>query len=291
MWDLVRDGELTAGEYLDVVLPGVGSESEISVFQGLLGNVSTVLRRYTAPELAPAGWSRLASVAWHALLDAEPGSDRQLAWAHMVADAAGGTEVAGRLRALYHGEITVPGLELDLDARWRLLHGLVAHGLAGDEDIAAEHARERSSAAAVYAATARALRPYPDTKAEAWDLATGDNDLTAQLRKAYVDGWWHHAQAELLAPYVPRYFASLDEFWTRHGGAIVAKDLSLGLFPTIIDESTMDLADGWLARPDAPPAQRRLVLERRDELARALRNRATSRLAGITDHKGVPDRA
>jgi aminopeptidase N len=46
-----------------------------------------------------------------------------------------------------------------------------------------------------------------------------------------------------------------------------------GLFPSLQDpRTTLDAADAWLAaHEDAAPALRRLVLEGRDDLARALR--------------------
>ena len=49
-----------------------------------------------------------------------------------------------------------------------------------------------------------------------------------------------------------------------------------GLFPTLIaEQSTVDAADGWLVgNTDAVPALRRLVLEARDGVARALRAQA-----------------
>jgi aminopeptidase N len=35
---------------------------------------------------------------------------------------------------------------VDTDLRWRLLHALVAHGKAGEVEIAAEHTRDATSA-------------------------------------------------------------------------------------------------------------------------------------------------
>jgi aminopeptidase N len=202
---------------------------------------------------------------------AEPGGDRQLAWFHTFTRAAGGQP--DQLRALYDGEITIAGLPLDLDARWRLLHALAAHGAADEEDIAAELARDSTSTARRHAATARALRPTTDAKTDAWAIATGDGAGSAQTRMASVEGFWHHAQTGLLEPYVRRFFAALDEFWTRYAGGFMAVELTYHLFPDLVARSTVDAADAWLARADTPPTQRRLVLERRDEIDRALRNR------------------
>jgi hypothetical protein len=54
----------------------------------------------------------------------------------------------------------------------------------------------------------------------------------------------------------------------------MAVELTYQLFPDLVARSTVEAADAWLARADTPPTQRRLVLERRDEINRALRNRS-----------------
>ncbi|HET9946371.1 MAG TPA: hypothetical protein VFR56_12035, partial [Actinomycetes bacterium] len=52
-----------------------------------------------------------------------------------------------------------------------------------------------------------------------------------------------------------------------------AQSIVIGLFPTLLaEQSTVDAADAWLAaHEDAVPALRRLVIESRDGVARALR--------------------
>jgi aminopeptidase N len=266
-WDMTRLGELPARSYVDLALAGIDAETEFGVFAALLANVEKALRHFSAR--ATEGWARLAEAAWQGMTDADPGSDRQLVWFHTFTRATGDH----RLRELYDGAITIEGLPLDTDARWRMLHGLVAHGAASDEDIATELARDASSTAARLADTARALRPSPEAKAEAWALATDDGDRSAQVRMAYVAGFWHHAQVELLAPYITRYFTELDDIWTRHDGGLNAVHLSYRLFPDIVTQSIVDAADRWLSG-DKPPAQHRLVLERYDEITRALNNRS-----------------
>jgi aminopeptidase N len=268
-WDMTRLGELPAQSYVDLVLAGIDAETEFGVFAALLANVEKALRHYSAH--AADGWARLAEAAWQGMTTAAPGSDRQLVWFHTFTRAVG--DQAERLRGLYDGAITVEGLPLDTDARWRMLHGLVAHGSAGDEDIATELARDASSTAARLADTARALRPTPEAKAEAWAMATDDGDRPAQVRMAYVAGFWHHAQVELLTPYITRYFTELDDIWARHEGGFNAVHLSYRLFPDIVTQSTVDSANEWLSG-DKPSAQHRLVLERYDEIARALTNRS-----------------
>ena len=56
----------------------------------------------------------------------------------------------------------------------------------------------------------------------------------------------------------------------------MAQNIVIGLFPTLLaEQATVDAADAWLqAHQDAAPALRRLVVESRDGVARALRAQA-----------------
>ena len=80
------------------------------------------------------------------------------------------------------------------------------------------------------------------------------------------------SQRELLAPYARKYFSVIERVWTERSIQI-AMDVVRGLFPSYEDSrETLDATDAWLAaHEDAAPALRRLVLESRDDLARALR--------------------
>jgi aminopeptidase N len=79
-------------------------------------------------------------------------------------------------------------------------------------------------------------------------------------------------QAELLVPYAEKYFASIERLWAERTNE-TAQNIVIGFFPTLLaEQSTVDTADAWLAgHRDAAPALRRLVLEARDGVARALR--------------------
>jgi aminopeptidase N len=129
------------------------------------------------------------------------------------------------------------------------------------------------------AATARALRPTPESKAETWQRAYTDESIPNAVHEAMVAGFWHPAQTELTRPYVERYFADIRDIWDRRPGEI-AKNTVEYLFPRIIEERTLQAADAWLADGTAPAPLRRLVSEGRDGVARALRARERDAAAG-----------
>ena len=280
-WDMTRDGELTASEYLDMVLGGIHAESDPAVLTGLLDNLEHTLHEFSSPERASRGLQRLADAAWTTLTTATPGGEEQLFWSRCFARVAASTTHARTLRGVYDGDVALPGIALDFDTRWSLLHGLASAGLADLTDITSEVGREPSPATDERAAKARALIPAPEVKERVWAEAMSQNGVPLDLTAAGIDGFWAPGQSELLAPYVARYFESLDAFWAVDDGGQQAQVLTRGLFPRGVTEplqqEAVALAESWLSRPYRPSTQRRRVDEGRHELVRALTNRRIDR--------------
>jgi aminopeptidase N len=271
-WDMTRDAELPARDWVALVLAGVDAETEISVVQSLLARVQTALNSYTDPTWAPTGWEQLADHALASLQAAPAGSDTQLQWSRTFASAARTEEHAKVLRGLLDGTRTLDGLEVDADARWAFLSGLVAIGAAGDREIDAEEARDATATGIRRAATARALRPTAESKEWTWERAFHDDTVPNAVHEALLQGFWHPAQRELTAGYVERYFSDIRPLWDRRPGEI-AKNAVQYLFPPVVEPRTIAAADAWLADPEQPAPLRRLVSEGRDGIARALRAR------------------
>jgi aminopeptidase N len=276
---MTRDAELPAREWVQLVLAGIGAETEISVVQALLNRVQSALSSYADPGWAPVGWTMLADTALKALGDAEPGSDQQLLWSRTFASAARTDDHAVVLRGLLDGSREYEGLVVDDDARWAFLHGLVAIGAAGDAEIEAESTRDATATGARRAATARALRPTAEAKAEAWQRMFTDESVPNAVHEALLQGFWHPAQRELTAGYVDRYFTDIRPVWDRRPGEI-AKNCAQYLFPPVVEPRTVEAADAWLADTEQPPPLRRLVFEGRDGIARSLRARECDAEAG-----------
>jgi aminopeptidase N len=276
---MTRDAELAARDWVQLVLAGADAESEISVVQALLARVQTALSSYADPAWAPTGWTALADRAWAALQDAAPGSDLQLQWSRTFASAARTEAHAAGLRGLLDGSRVLPGLTVDADARWAFLHALVAIGAAGDAEIGAELDRDRTATGRLRAATARALRPTAQSKAETWQRVFHDDTLPNYEHEAMLLGFWHPAQRELTTPFVPRYFAEIEPLWLRRPGEI-AKNAVQYLYPPVVARQTVEAADAWLADGSHPAPLRRLVAEGRAGTLRALRARDRDAAAG-----------
>jgi aminopeptidase N len=281
-WDMTRDGELATRDYFALVLAGAAHESDIGVMQSLTRQALRALEIYADPAWAPQGYALLADTSLAALRAAAPGSDHQLAWVHALLGAARSDEHVAFLRALLDGSAVVDGLAVDDDLRWAIVQALSARGTIDAEVIDTELERDPSAAGQRHAATARALQPNAEAKAEAWRLALHDEALPNAMQEAVIAGFAHATQGELVAPYAARYFAEVGDVWERRTSEL-AQNVVVGLFPSwtsTITAQTVAAADEFLARDELPAPLRRLVGEGRADVQRALRARAVDGAAG-----------
>jgi aminopeptidase N len=274
-WDMVRDGELATRDYHALVLAGAELETDIGVLQSLIRLALRSLEIHADPQWAPQGYQALADKAMAALHNAEPGSDHQLAWAHALLGATRSDEHVAFLRGLLDGSQVVEGLAVDDELRWSIAQALAALGHFDADAIAAELQRDPSAAGQRHAATARALQPTPEAKAEAWRLAVHDDSLPNAVQEAVIAGFARQTQGELIKPYVERYFADVMGVWERRTSEL-AQNVLIGLFPlwvSTVSPETVAAADEFLARDGIPAAVRRLVSEGRADVVRAIRAR------------------
>ncbi|WP_369182974.1 aminopeptidase N [Streptomyces sp. Y1] len=279
-WDMTRDGELAARDYLSLALSGLGRETDIGVVQSVQRQVRTALDAYADPEWREQGLQRWAAAAEEHLRAADPGSDHQLAWARTLASVARTEGQLGLLAGLLDGSVEIKGLAVDTELRWALLARLAATGRADEAEIAAELERDNTAAGQQYAASCRAARPTAEAKAEAWASVVESDELTNYVQEAVIAGFQQSDQRELLAPYADRYFAVVKGIWESRSHEI-SQQIIGGLYPALqLTQETLDATDAWLAAAEPAPALRRQVVESRAGVERALKAQAADRAAG-----------
>ena len=149
---------------------------------------------------------------------------------------------------------------------------LAALGELDDDAIDDEMARDDTITGHENAAHARAARPDPAAKAEAWDLALHRPDTSNSLLYQVVVGFNQVGQDEILDPYLDRYFAEIEDVWATMDHSS-AQDVCYALYPRRrATQAVLDRTEQWLDEHEsAAPALRRIVLENHDSVARALR--------------------
>src|SRR5260221_3341316 len=166
---------------------------------------------------------------------------------------------------------------IDFAVRWSAVTALVRIGAATDDLIASELKRDPTEEGRRSAATARASRPAPDAKEEAWSAVKNGDEVSLSMKRAFASGFHRADQEELLEPFVQRYFDELLDVWETHSideGLMFVRSM----YPaTIVTQGVVDLVDGMLKKRDLPGPVRRALLESQDGTLRELRTRQADR--------------
>jgi aminopeptidase N len=175
---------------------------------------------------------------------------------------------------LLDGSVEIPGLAVDTDLRWSLLHRLAATGRASDAEIDAEVAMDSTDVGRRKAAVARASIPDAAHKAAAWHQVA-DSDRLGLEESIMVARSFNTAEhADLLAPYAEKYFAQLPAIWATRAD-LLRVSLGRELFPySSASPELLDRIDAFLAESGRDPSLSRVVIEGRDVVEKALRSRA-----------------
>ncbi|MFF7363094.1 aminopeptidase N [Streptomyces sp. NPDC008125] len=272
LWNMTRDGLMPARDFIALVLAFAGRETDIGVLQMLHNWAASALTNYAAPAWREEGGRLLAEGALRELRLAVPGGQDQLTWARFFASTASSDEDFHLLGQLLDGSAAIDGLDVDQELRWAFLFPLAAHGVADEAAIDAELARDDTASGKRHQVRCLAARPSAAVKDQAWAAVVESDRLSNALVEATIAGFARPSQRELLAPYTGKYFAAIERVWKERSIQIGMHVVS-GLFPGLQDDpATLEATDAWLKEhEDAAPALRRLVLEARDDLARALR--------------------
>ncbi len=280
-WEMTRDAELTARDFVALVMSGVHAESEVGVAQRLLLQAQTALGSYAEQGWAcENGWPAFADTLLDLARESEAGSDHQLAFVNALCTSVLSLRHVAVLATLLDNEpaeVNLAGLVIDTDLRWRIVTALAASGDLDSEGIESpfidgEAENDPTAAGKRQAAAAAAARPQIAVKEAAWEQVVEDDTLANITSRAIIGGFVRPGQGELLLPFTERYFEAIAQVWERRSSE-VAQTVVVGLYPSWdINQAGLDAADRFLAG-DIPPALRRLVLEGRAGVERALKAR------------------
>jgi aminopeptidase N len=281
-WEMTREAELKARDFVALVAAGVHGETEVGVAQRLLMQAQAALSSYADPDWACAeGWPAFADRLLELARGAEAGSDHQLAYVNALCTSVLALRHAAVLTALLDtdpSELGLAGLVVDTELRWRIVTALAAGGDIDSDGtqtpfIDAEVERDPTAAGKRHGAQASAARPQPAVKEAAWQQVIEDDTLPNIVGRAIIGGFAQPGQQALLQPFTSKYFEAIPGVWERRSSE-VAQTVVIGLYPSWdISQAGFDAADAFLAG-ELPPALRRLVLEGKAGMERALRARA-----------------
>lgn len=281
-WEMTREAELKARDFVALVSGGIHAETEVGVAQRLLLQAQTALGSYAEPGWATAtGWPAFADRLLELARAADPGSDHQLAFVNALSTsvlAERHTEVLAALLDADPAGQQLTGLTVDADLRWRIVTALARGGVVDADGpdtpfIDAEVQRDPTATGRRHGAQAAAARPQQAVKEQAWTRVIEDDTLANITGRAIIAGIVQPGQAELLDAFTARYFNAIPGVWQRRSSE-VAQTVVIGLYPTWnVSDDGIGAAESFLADPQVPPPLRRLVLEGKAGVERALRAR------------------
>ncbi|PWG59028.1 aminopeptidase N [Bifidobacterium catulorum] len=262
LWDMTRDGELPAEDFIDVSLRALATETESTTFRYALAQVSTSAHHYVAAAHRDEVLEQVSDRLWELANAAEAGSDNQFQLLKAYLGYGHDAAFRGNVHALLDGTLVLPGLDIDNNLRWSLVHALADHGFIDEAGIDAELARRDTTENREFAVGAKAAINTVEAKRRAWDQALDNDDLTNSQIEAVAYAFSGTDSRELADPYVERYFDAIDRVW-RDRTYHMAETLLNGLYPVYADPAALvEAGDRWLsAHEDADRALRRLVLE------------------------------
>jgi aminopeptidase N len=273
-WDMTRDAEMPARDYLRLVIGNIGRETKVGVVQSLLAQASAAINVYGDPANRKAAMKRFAEATLEGTRAAQPGSDHQLAWARAFVSSAQDEDHLAMVKGLLSGDSPFGGLVVDTELRWHIIRSLAAAGAADAGLIEAEGQRDATDRGSRHAAAARAARPTPEAKDESWRIVVDDHSQPLAMVEEIMSGFQQYGQEELLQPFIGRFFEALPTVWET-------KDLpdalafARGMYPRLVNtQETVERTERYLSTTTVPSPIRRLLLEGMDGVERTLRARA-----------------
>jgi aminopeptidase N len=278
-WDSTRDAEADPKEFIHLVLKNIATESNATAMMTLLNQLVTVATMYLKPENRAEYKAKIGDALIEMARKAEAGSEPQLQFLKFFPRFASTAEHAVALRGLLEGTEKLQGREIDTDLKWDLLTGLVTLGAADEAEIDAMLATDNTANGQKVAAMAKAAIPTAEAKAKTWNTAVHSDEWSNTILQYSTLGFSRGATAELLAPYVDKYFADVLKMWNTKTFKM-AEYAIVNLYP--ISLATSDLAEKTRKFLDTPevtaiPALRRLLVENLDPIDRALKVQAQDR--------------
>ncbi|WP_035280740.1 aminopeptidase N [Brevibacterium album] len=290
VWDMVRDGELAASRYIEMLLRDLPAVTHSSGLLVQLRQLATALGEYVPPAERTALRERTADRLLALVRGADgvaAGSDQQLQlFQALCRHACTEEHFAALEEALAAVEAAdgaepphVHGLPVDTDLAWTVVIALAGADRLDEGRISARLEADGTAAGQRHADTARAARATPEAKSRAFVRLVEDRELPNARIAALAQGFARGLQldsGESIAATAPltsfrrEYFDRVTGWWETRTLEI-AQTLTLGLYPPSTAR-TAAATEEWLrTHPKAPKGLLRLMRENLDGAQRSLR--------------------
>lgn len=269
-WDMTRDAEMSATDYVRLVLANIGSETDAWGVTRIPAMAAQAVNSFSAPAHRAALRAEWEQGLRALLAEAEAGSDQQLTFARQYAAATHSESAIAELVGLLDGSVAFDGLAVDQDLRWTLISALARTGRYAEAEIAAELEKDNTISGQEHAAAARAAQPTAEAKAWAWDQMFVRTDVANETHRSIVFAFNQFGQDEVLAPYVAKYLEQAETAIDRLGFHKASTALEYSFPRVLASQELHDQVAGWLEKTEAPAGAKRYAAEGNADVARYL---------------------
>ena len=192
-WEMTREAELRARDFVALVSGGIHAETEVGVLQRLLLQAQTALTSYAEPGWAREhGWPQYADRLLELARAAAPASDHQPGLREHAVLVGTVTPACQTLAALLDGDpaaLRLAGVNVDTDLRWRIVTALSTPGPSTPTGRRRPGSTQRRNAtpplrASGAAPRPAAARPQFDVKENAFTTVVEDDALANVIGRA-----------------------------------------------------------------------------------------------------------
>lgn len=283
-WDMTRDGELPAPQFLELALAAAKVETSTASLSALLRQIDTAVTGFVALPQRPSELQAVAEQLQMLAGEAAPESDAQEMFVLSLTRRAVTGSQFKYIQELFTGARVLEGLPLGEDMQWAMLIALVRGGLAHEKDIAELLAKDHTLTGEQNAARARATFNDAQLREKVWDEVLHDVSIPNDTRWAMAAGFWAHASTEpfAYASYVEKFYDQADKVWDSHTFHSASRIIQV-MEPTALSGYVKDIdvaqrAQVWLdEHEERPDSLRRLIAEGRDDAVRMVRAQKASR--------------
>jgi aminopeptidase N len=306
LWDLTRDAEMPAREFVELVARHAPAEKDSLLVERVTSQARAAIDLYGDPPNRAPARERLHLVAVEQVNSTDLAADLRLIWARILIATAASEASLEKVAAMLTGGDAIPGMPLDTDLRWLIVGQLAEEGHADVDLIHATMASDPSDIGRRRGTACLAARPTAAAKEEAWQRVADptkpmpkawkgatDGELSVASMAAILRGFYigsvgvggmmaHGPDPELLRPYVQRYLDALPEVWAERT-IDEAEMFTECLYPThLVDDSVVMAVDLVLEGGELPGPAVRILREGRDSTLRAQRARDLDATAGTS---------
>jgi aminopeptidase N len=275
--DQVRDAELDPRDALETLIGQLPAETDDVAVGHLLQFGQRALAGAYAPIADRADrLARVHELARTMLEASDPGADRRLVAFRTVITSCADADLLDDWR---NRRRLPAGIDLDPELTWAIVTRICQ--LVDRPDVIEETlAADRSAAAQVHAARARAALPTADAKAAAYRLLVEPSDLSNYEVYATAEAMfgWSATQVDLTRPYALRFFDDIPQTTRFRSGWVLGRVPALAFPLAVTEPEVLARAEALHGSEDTPPVIRRVLAEEIDPLRRAVT--AVQRFAG-----------